>query len=385
MTNPSIRVALAGAGSCASSFVQAVTMARQGGDAPLSGVMHDRIGGYALADVEFVQAFDVDLHKVGRDLADALRQAPTVAVHHLVVPPVGVAVEAGPALDGVAGRLADVVEVHPDCAERTVGDLTAALGRSGAQVLVCFLPTGATEAVRAYARACAEAGVAFVNATPELVANDPELSGLFSQRGVPLLGDDLRSHLGATTLHTALLELLLSRGLRVKDTYQLNVGGNTDFLNLSDPARSASKQTSKRRALSSAGIDAGEISAGPNGYVKYLGDRKVCFLRIEAESILNAPVDMEIRLEVEDSPNAAAVVANAVRVAQAAADRNLGGVIDPVCAFLFKSPRAGLPESEGLRLFQEFVATVDSDPASLDAELPTWERPELLAAATGGH
>ncbi|MER5431766.1 inositol-3-phosphate synthase [Streptomyces sp. NPDC002588] len=356
MENQSIRVALAGAGSCASSFVQAVVLARQRPGLPLTGVTHERIGGYALADIEFVQVFEADADKVGRDLADALAAPVTVAVRHVVVPPTGVVVEAGPALDGVAGRLADVVRVHPDCAHVTTDDLVEALRRSGAQVLVCFLPTGSVMAVQAYARACAEAGVAFVNATPEAVANDPGLARLFAERGVPLLGDDLRSHLGATTLHTALLELLLSRNLRIKDTYQLNVGGNTDFLNLSDPVRSASKQKSKRRALASAGIDASEVSAGPNGYVRYLGDRKVCFLRIEADSLLGAPVAMEIRLEVEDSPNAAAVVANAVRAARAAADQGLHGVIDPVCGFLFKSPRTGMPESEGLQSFREFAA-----------------------------
>ncbi|MEW2289179.1 inositol-3-phosphate synthase [Streptomyces sp. NPDC047841] len=357
-----------------------MTLAHRSAGTPLPGVMHERIGGYALADVTFVQAFEADANKVGRDLADALRQAPTAAVHHLEVPPLGVVVQAGPALDGIAGRLAETVSVHPDCADVTAEDVTAALRGARADVLVCFLPTGATEAVHTYARACAAAGVAFVNATPELVANNPELSALFAERGVPLLGDDLRSHLGATTLHTALLELLMSRGLRVKDTYQLNVGGNTDFLNLSDPARSASKQASKRRALTSAGIDASEVAAGPNGYVKYLGDRKVCFLRIEAESILDAPVAMEVRLEVEDSPNAAAVIANAVRVAKSAADQGLTGVIDPVCAFLFKSPRVGLPESEGLSAFQGFVSR-----AAAAASAPEWhghrEARPLLASA----
>ncbi|MFE7112649.1 inositol-3-phosphate synthase [Streptomyces sp. NPDC057575] len=354
MTERCIRVALAGVGSCASSFVQAVVLSRSA-EQDMPGLMHHRIGGYRLGDVEFVAAFDVDHRKVGIDLAEAIGTAPTVAVRHVAVPPMGLKVGAGPLLDGVEGKLSKIVEPHPDCGSVTASMVTAALRDAEADVLVCFLPTGARAAVQMYARACAEAGAAFVNATPEPVANCPELAALFLERGVPLLGDDLRSHLGATTLHTALIELLGSRGVRIADTYQLNVGGNMDFYNLSDPARSHSKQLSKRRALASTGLDATDVAAGPNGYVKYLGDRKVCFLRIEAEGMLGSPLSMEIRLEVEDSPNAAAVVANAVRVARSATDQGLSGVVDPVCAFLFKSPPLGMPESEALRCFQTFV------------------------------
>ncbi|MBE4741312.1 MULTISPECIES: inositol-3-phosphate synthase [Streptomyces] len=354
MTDRFIRVALAGVGSCASSFVQATVLSRDSGPR-MAGVMHEHIGGYRLGDVEFVAAFDVDGNKVGQDLAEAIAVAPTAALNHVPVPLTGVRVRPGPLLDGLDGNLSEMVRPHPDCASLTEADVTASLRQSRAQVLVCFLPTGSTAAVQAYARASAEAGVAFVNATPEPVANRAELVELFVSRGVPLLGDDLRSHLGATTLHTALLELLQSRGMHVANTYQLNVGGNMDFYNLADPTRSRSKQISKRRALTSAGIDSDDVAAGPNGYVKYLGDRKVCFLRIEAEGILGTPLSMEIRLEVEDSPNAASVVANAVRIARTAADQGLVGVVDPVCPFLFKSPPAGLPESEALRSFQHFV------------------------------
>ncbi|MFJ8823116.1 inositol-3-phosphate synthase [Streptomyces sp. NPDC102467] len=370
MTKRNVRVALAGAGSCASSFVQAVAAAALTRGEGQPGVMYDRIGGYHLSDLTFVAAFEADANKIGRDLADALRQHPTVAVQHVQVPDTGVLVRPGPALDGIAGRLADVVDVAPAAQTTTVEDVTAELRRTAADVLVCFLPTGATHAVRAYARACAAAGTAFVNATPEAVAGDADLAALFEDSGVPLLGDDLRSHLGATTLHTALLDLLIGRGLTVKDTYQLNVGGNTDFLNLSDPARSASKQVSKRRALTNAGIDATDVAAGPNGYVKHLGDRKVCFLRIEAENIIGAPVAMEVRLEVEDSPNAAAVVANAVRVAKAAADRKLAGVVDPVCAFLFKSPREGMSEPQALAAFRAFVTAVQTEPGDVHSPPP---------------
>ncbi|MEU8825709.1 inositol-3-phosphate synthase [Streptomyces sp. NPDC048636] len=354
MSSNAIRIALVGVGSCASSFVQSVALDRER-PGPANGVMHEYIGGHRLGDVEFVAAFDVDGLKVGRDLSEAVYAGRTAAVRHVDVPHLGVTVQAGPLLDGLDGALSDAVSAHPDVADASPASLGAALAAARPDVVVCLLPTGSTEAVATYARAAAEAGAGFVNATPEPVANDAELAALFAERGAVLLGDDLRSHLGATTLHTALIELFQSRGVEVKDNYQLNVGGNTDFLNLSDPARSRSKQVSKRKALANAGIDSREVAAGPNGFVKHLGDRKVCFLRIEGESIIGAPVHMEIRLEVEDSPNAAAVLANAVRAAHSAARQGMVGVLDPVCAFLFKSPQSGAKESEALHDFQGFV------------------------------
>ncbi|MDJ1130762.1 inositol-3-phosphate synthase [Streptomyces iconiensis] len=317
--------------------------------------MHEHIGGHRLGDVEFVAAFDVDSTKVGQDLSEAIHAGRTAAVRHVVVPHQGMTVQAGPLLDGLDGTLGTVVSPHAEVSGASVTSLAAAMAEARPDLVVCLLPTGSTEAVTAYARASAEAGAGFINATPEPVANSTELAALFTERGVVLLGDDLRSHLGATTLHTALIELFQSRGVEVKDNYQLNVGGNTDFLNLSDPARSRSKQLSKRKALANAGIDSREVAAGPNGFVKHLGDRKVGFLRIEGESIIGAPVSMEVRLEVEDSPNAAAVLANAVRVAHCAARQGMVGVIDPVCAFLFKSPKSGAKESTALHDFQAFV------------------------------
>ncbi|MFE7741632.1 inositol-3-phosphate synthase [Nocardia sp. NPDC057455] len=340
-----------------SSLTQVVALARQR-PMPLAGIMHERIGGYGLADIEFVAAFDVDAGKVGLDLSKAVFQSPIAATAHVSVDPVGVAVEAGPLLDGLSGPLSGIVTPHPDSAELDPDVVRSRLAETGAEVLICLLPTGSTEAVQMYARAAALAGVSFVNATPEPVAHDDELVALFEQCGVPLLGDDLRSHLGATTLHTALLDLLHSRGLRVVNTYQLNVGGNTDFLNLADPGRSASKQRSKRRALSAAGIDASTVAAGPNGFVPHLKDTKICFLRIEADSVLDTPLSLEIRMEVEDSPNAAGVLANAVRVAAAARTEGMTGVLDDACAFLFKSPRRPATEAAGLHDFQAFVAAL---------------------------
>ncbi|MFI7110341.1 inositol-3-phosphate synthase [Nonomuraea sp. NPDC050227] len=357
MIGREVRVALAGVGSCASSLVQAVELARQS-DADMPGIMYASIGPYRLADVRFVAVFEVDRNKIGLDLAKAIFQMPTAAVAHVHVEPKGLTVECGPVLDGIDGNLRRLIEPHEKCASVSIDDVRGRLVESRADVLVCVLPTGATAAVQAYARAAALAGVAFVNATPEPVAHEPELVTLFEANGAPLLGDDLRSHLGATTLHTALLELLQSRHLAITNTYQLNIGGNSDFLNLSDTQRAAGKLRSKRNALNAAGINARDVSAGPNGYVAYLGDTKACFIRIEATSVLDSTLVLDIRLEVEDSPNAAGVLANAIRLAKVAADQGHAGVLDPVCPFLFKSPRYGATESEGLRRFTEFVESV---------------------------
>ncbi len=349
-----VRVALAGVGSCASSLVQAVELDRGRPDT-MPGIMYAEIGGYRLSDVRFVAAFEVDGTKVGVDLAKAIFMPPTAAVAHLDVEPKGLAVTPGPLLDGLEGHLGGVIEPHPECVRVGVEQVSARLADSGADVLVCVLPTGATAAVQAYAEAAARAGVGFINATPEPVAHEPALVRLFEEHGAALLGDDLRSHVGATTLHTALIELLQSRGLSITGTYQINIGGNTDFLNLSDPHRAAGKVRTKRSALQAAGIDASRVSAGPNGYVEYLGDTKTCFLRLEAASVLGSPLVMDVRLQVEDSPNAAGVLANAVRIAKVARDRGYAGVVDEVCPFLFKNPRTGASESAGRGMFTEFV------------------------------
>jgi myo-inositol-1-phosphate synthase len=348
-----IRVALAGVGSCASSLIQAAELARE--DVPMRGVMFPQVGGYRIADLRFVVAFEVDREKVGADLSKAIVTPPTAAVLHTHILPQGVIVEAGPLLDGIGGNLVGLIEPHPRSHEVTLDDVVARLCAVAAEVLVCLLPTGATEAVQTYARAAALAGVAFVNATPEPVAHEPELVELFAANKVALLGDDLRSHLGATTLHTALIELLRSRGLEIVNTYQLNVGGNTDFLNLADSRRAAGKMRTKRSALQAAGIDASTVSAGPSGFVSYLGDTKTCFIRIEAASVLDSPLVLDIRMEVEDSPNAAGVLVNAVRLAKTAMDRGESGVIDAVCPCLFKNPPRGATESQGLQQLTDYV------------------------------
>lgn len=326
-------------------------------DSKFHGVMYGDIGGYKVNDIEFVCAFDVDVNKIGKDLSEAIFTSPNVAIKHVSVPYCNVVVEPGPLLDGISGNLSEIITADSRTKEIGMDDVVKRLREVEADVLVCYLPTGSYEAVRNYARAAAYAKVAFINATPEPVAQDAELQNLFMINRVPLLGDDIRSHLGSTTLHTALIELLHSRGVKVVNTYQLNFGGNADFLNLSSPTRSASKQKSKRNALNSAGIDASKVAAGPNGYVEYLGDTKVCYLRIEGSSVLGSQISTEIRLQVEDSPNSAGVIISAVRLAKLSIDRGLFGVIDDVCPMLFKSPRYGANESTAYKLINEFIVS----------------------------
>lgn len=371
-----IRVAIAGVGSCASSLLQAVVVgAAARVDTPLPGVIWPRMCGYELGNIRFVAAFDVDQEKVGRELSEAAFTDANAAVQHVALPSYGVSVQAGPLLDGLEGGLSRVVQADPRTTTTTILEVAQSLRNAGADVLVCYLPTGAFNAVRAYASAAVEAGVAFINATPEPVAVDPEYQALFRSRGVPLLGDDVRSLLGATALHTALIEFFQSRAVEVVHTYQLNIGGNADFLNMADSRRSASKSKSKRNALRAAlgseKLDPEEILAGPNGFVKYLGDTKICYLRLEGNSLLDSEISVDLRLQVEDSPNSAGVIVNALRVAKIARDHAIAGPVQEVCAFLFKNPPCGATESEGLRLFKEFIARFDADSPAGDARAVT--------------
>jgi myo-inositol-1-phosphate synthase len=332
-------------------------MAQAHPEAQLPGLMCDTIGGYRLSDVNIVLAFDVDRAKVDRPLREAFA-APAISAVDFV--DLGIDGDApvlpAPVLDGLEGPLGRVVEVAESALRVQEEDVAKALVDLDVDVLAILLPTGSTEAVRMFARAAIAAGVGVVNGTPELVSRCPELSAGFEASGLAVLGDDLRSHLGATTLHTALLELLASRGLVSENTYQLNVGGNTDFLNLADSSRSASKFTSKANALRAAGVDDTDTGAGPTGFVRHLGDTKVCFLNLRAASVLGSVVELDVKLKVEDSPNAAGVLASAVRAAKAAQDRSLFGAVNDASALLFKSPPTGLPESAAKAAFLDFAA-----------------------------
>jgi len=331
-----VRVAIAGVGNCASSLVQAVTAARTAPGGP--GVTHPVIGGYGVADIEFVAAFDVDERKLDTDLADAIGAAPNCTSSYLKVPPTGVTVGCGPLADGVGSLTADVVQVSASAETASFEQVSEVLRATRADVLISYMPVGAAKATTGYAGAALAAGVAFVNCNPEVVATDPAWQERFAAAGVPLLGDDIKSQLGATTLHRTLIDLCTSRGAVVDRTYQLNVGGNTDFLNMRDPERASSKRASKMSALRTRLGEGAEFGAGPSDYVPHLSDRKVAYITLEGRSLLGMPFTIEAKLSVEDSPNSAGIAVDAVRAAKVAADRGLGGPVDEVCAYLFKAP-----------------------------------------------
>ena len=354
-----VRVAIAGVGNCASSLVQAVTAAREMSTS--IGIMHDQIGPYSARDIQIVAAFDIDGRKVGSDLAVAIHAEPNCTTRYYDVPTTGVTVRCGPLADGIGTLTAPLIKVVPEANSITVPAVAEALGEAEVDVLVCYLPVGAAKATASYAAAALQAEVAFVNCNPELIASDPAWQQLFTERGVPLLGDDMKSQLGATTLHRMLIDMCSSRGAIVDRTYQLNVGGNTDFLNMRDPQRAASKKTSKMSAIGARLSDAAEFGAGPSDYVPYLDDHKVAYISLEGRSLLGMPFTIEAKLAVEDSPNSAAITIDAVRAAKVARDRGLAGPINDACAFLFKTPPEPCSDTEAARRIDQFSAPYRQD------------------------
>jgi myo-inositol-1-phosphate synthase len=350
-----IRVAIVGVGNCASSLVQCVTAARAGalGDA---GVAHPSVGGYGLSDLSFVAAFDVDKRKIGHDLSVAIRAAPNCTTEYVMPEPGGVLVSAGPLEDGVPAHLTTIVDIAGEVRGITVADVTDVLRTSGAEVVVNYLPTGSWAATNAYAQAALDAGAAFVNCNPERIATDPQWQERYAAAGVPLLGDDIRSQLGATRVHRALLDLCRSVGAITDKTYQLNFGGNTDFLNMFEPARASSKRRSKEGAIASLIPADAQYGAGPAGYIQYLADEKVAYIRIEGRLLLGMPFTIETRLQVEDSPNSAGVVLDAVRVAKTALDRSESGAITEPSSYLFKAPPVLCEDGIALARFEAYAA-----------------------------
>ncbi|GAA3729547.1 inositol-3-phosphate synthase [Leifsonia bigeumensis] len=354
-----IRVAIAGIGNCANALVQGVTFYRDAAESEvIPGLMHNRLGGHAVGDLEFVAAFDVDALKVGTDLADAIWASQNDTLRFAEVAPTGVLVQRGPTLDGLGEYYRELVEesVAP------VVDVAQALRDSGAEVFVCYLPVGSDAAVKFYAQAALDAEVAFVNALPVFVASDPEWAQKFTDAGVPLVGDDVKSQLGATITHRVLARLFEQRGLVLDRTYQLNVGGNMDFKNMLERSRLESKKISKTQAVTSnisARLDPKNVHVGPSDHVPWLVDRKLAFVRLEGHGFGNAPTSLEYKLEVWDSPNSAGVVIDAIRVAKVALDAGIGGPLVAASAYLMKSPPVQYPDEEARALLEAFI----SDPA----------------------
>ncbi|WP_298229129.1 inositol-3-phosphate synthase [Gryllotalpicola sp.] len=351
-----LNVAIAGVGNCANALVQGVTAyANAPDDEVVPGLMHVRLGGYHVGDIRFVAAFDVDAAKVGLDLADAIWASENDTFRFAEVPPAGVAVLRGPTLDGLGAYYREAIE---ESAAAPV-DVARALRESGADVLVCYLPVGSEQAAKCYAQAALDAGVAFVNAIPVFIASDPEWAAKFAAAGVPIVGDDVKSQFGATITHRVLAHLLESRGVALDRTYQLNVGGNMDFKNMLERSRLESKRISKTRAVTSniaASLPERDVHIGPSDHVAWLEDRKFAFVRLEGRGFGGAPLSLEYKLEVWDSPNSAGVVIDAVRAAKLALDRGLGGPLVAASAYFMKSPPEQHPDDEARAMLEAFIA-----------------------------
>ena len=351
-----LRVAIAGVGNCANSLVQGVTFYADVDDSEVvPGLMHTRFGPYAIRDISFVAAFDVDADKVGTDLADAIWASENNTYRFAEVAATGVTVQRGPTLDGLGEYYRELVTES----DAEVVDIAQALRDSGAEVLVCYLPVGSEEAAKHYAQAAIDAGVAFVNALPVFIASDPVWAAKFTAAGVPIVGDDIKSQLGATITHRVLARLFEERGLVLDRTYQLNVGGNMDFRNMLERKRLESKKISKTQAVTSnidATIAPENVHIGPSDHVPWLEDRKLAFVRLEGHGFGNAPTSIEYKLEVWDSPNSAGVVIDAIRAAKVALDAGQGGPVEAASAYFMKSPAVQYPDPVARDLLEKFIA-----------------------------
>jgi myo-inositol-1-phosphate synthase len=351
----SVRVAIVGVGNCAASLVQGVEYYKDADPADrVPGLMHVQFGPYHVRDVEFVAAFDVDAKKVGRDLSEAIGSSENNTIKIADVPPLGVIVQRGPTLDGLGKYYLQTIEES----DETAVDVVEALREARADVLVSYLPVGSEEADRFYAQAAIDARVAFVNALPVFIASDPEWAAKFEQAGVPIIGDDIKSQVGATITHRVLAKLLEDRGVELLRTYQLNVGGNMDFKNMLERERLESKKISKTQAVTSnirADLGNRNVHIGPSDYVQWLDDRKWAYVRLEGRAFGDVPLNLEYKLEVWDSPNSAGIIIDAVRAAKIAKDRGIGGPILSAASYFMKSPPKQYNDDVARDLVEQFI------------------------------
>ncbi|HEV2361181.1 MAG TPA: inositol-3-phosphate synthase [Acidimicrobiales bacterium] len=356
MSPSPIKVAIAGVGNCASSLVQGVQYYRDADpEDSVPGLMHVVLGGYHVRDVEFVAAFDVDAAKVGLDLGKGVFAGQNNTIRFADVPALGVTIERGPTLDGLGKYYRETIEESP--AEAV--DVAEVLRRTGAEVLVSYLPVGSEKAQKHYAQACLDAKVAFVNAIPVFIASDPTWAGKFVEAGVPIIGDDIKSQVGSTIVHRILTRLFEDRGMALDRTYQLNVGGNMDFKNMLERERLESKKISKTQAVTSQldhELDADAVHIGPSDHVPWLEDRKWAYVRMEGRNFGDVPLNLELKLEVWDSPNSAGVIIDAVRCARIALDRKLGGPLLGPSAYFMKSPPVQYHDEVARKMVDEFAA-----------------------------
>ena len=355
MGNP-IRVAIAGLGNCATSLIQGVEYYRDAqADEQIPGLMHVQFGDYHVSDLEFVAAFDVDAKKVGLDIADAILASENNTIKIADVPSTGVTVKRGPTLDGLGKYYLETIE---ESQEEPV-DVAQVLRDEKVDVLVCYLPVGSQKATEYYAQACIDAKVAFVNALPVFIAGTKEWDDKFKEAGVPIVGDDIKSQIGATITHRVMAKLFEDRGVILDRTYQLNVGGNMDFKNMLERERLESKKISKTQAVTSntsAKLESRDVHIGPSDYVQWLDDRKWAFVRLEGRNFGDAPVSLEYKLEVWDSPNSAGVIIDAVRAAKIGLDRGVGGALLSASSYFMKSPPEQQSDDLARQDVEDFIA-----------------------------
>jgi len=383
-----IRLAIVGVGNCASSLVQGIHYYGPDRKDRALGLMHWEIGGYAPHDIEVVAAFDIDARKVGKDVNEAIFAEPNcTTVFCPNLPRSGVTVRMGKVLDGFSGHMKDYPEkvtfvkaAHPGPMQEEV---VRALKESGADIVVNYLPVGSEEATRWYAEAALVAGCGFVNCMPVFIASDPEWAARFRDAGIPIIGDDIKAQVGATITHRTLADLFRKRGVPVDRTYQLNTGGNTDFLNMLNRSRLASKKKSKTEAVQAVLPDRLEwedIHVGPSDYVPFQKDNKVAFIRMEGRLFGDVPMHLEMRLSVEDSPNSAGVAVDAIRCCKLAMDRGLAGYVEGPSAFFMKHPPVQHPDDEAWRMTEAFIEGRPARPTVVTAENDEAEECDAVAA-----
>jgi len=359
-----IKVAIIGIGNCASALIQGIYYYRKINREEAIGLMHWSIGGYRPGDIEVCAALDVDSRKVGRDLNEAVFAPPNCAtVFCPDLPHSGVKVKMGRVLDGISDHMLEhdpaySFQLSPE-QEADQAQVVKILRDSQAEILLNYLPAGSEEATRFYANCALEAGVAFINNIPVFIASDPSWAARFAEQKIPVIGDDIKSQMGATIIHRALAELFNRRGVALDRSYQLNTGGNTDFLNMTNHRRLASKRISKTEAVQSAAVKRladRDIHIGPSDYVAWQKDNKVCFLRMEGQIFGNVPINLEMRLSVEDSPNSAGISIDAIRCCKLALERGIGGVLEGPSAYFSKHPPVQYPDHQAYQLTEDFIA-----------------------------
>ncbi|MBO8131389.1 MAG: inositol-3-phosphate synthase [Candidatus Marinimicrobia bacterium] len=359
-----IKIAVVGVGNCASALIQGIHYYKNKPEDEVIGLMHYDLAGYKPGDIEVVAAFDIDKRKVGKDIADAIFALPncTKTIYE-DIPKTSVKVRMGKVLDGFAPHMKNYdpkyTFVLAESKEPTKEEIVQVLKDSGADILVNYLPVGSEEATKFYADCALEAGVAFINNIPVFIASNPEWAKKFESANIPLIGDDIKSQLGATIVHRILTDLFKKRGVKLDKTYQLNTGGNTDFLNMLDRTRLSSKKKSKTEAVQSQTknrLPDEDVHIGPSEWIPWLKDNKICFIRMEGRLFGDVPMNLELRLSVEDSPNSAGVAIDSIRCAKLALDRGIGGILYSPSAYFMKSPPVQYPDSEAYQMVEDFIS-----------------------------